>query len=314
MSIAPKEVKYLYEMWQGQYKEALTTARNISDELTGDEVAGYRAWWYYLAGSVAWLLSQDSNNDEDRAVAKDLFERAAACPTAISWFSALARMQVIKDIAIPSDELVNIASENIEELLTQLGLHGNKFEKRVSELLRNIKENKNTQFCQGLAQVGELLGYSTKRPRLTEQGAPDCIWQLSDRLCIAIEAKSEEEPNAPIPMRDARETRGHIDWVTTNMDVVEDTEVIVLLMSPRSNIAKDAIPHTLQVYYVSLDKIRSIAEQAVSAARTTRARSTDNSEGIFRLNIQRQLIEMHLDPKQLVQELIKVPLSSLPQV
>jgi hypothetical protein len=115
-------------------------------------------------------------------------------------------------------------------------------------------------------------------------------------------------------MRDAREARGHINWVTTNMDVAEDTEVIVLLMSPRSNIAKDAMPHTPQVYYVSLDKIRSIAEQAVSAARTNRARSTDNSEGIFRLNIQRQLIEMHLDPKQLVQELIKVPLSSLPQV
>ncbi len=197
LSVVSDEVAYLYSMWKGDYTEALARARRISDSLTGNEVVGYRAWWYYLAGSAAWLLNQTAKNTNHLEVAKDLFTRAAACPTAVSWFAALTRMGIFDGLTPEEDYLANWSVENIEDFIAQIGFNGPKFERAAMEFTSLIDQNGYVPFTQGLEQIGKFLGYASWRPGT--RGAPDCVWRLSDKLCIALEAKSEETTIKEIP-------------------------------------------------------------------------------------------------------------------
>jgi len=310
-AIVSDEVAYLYNMWKGDYNEALARAKKISDALAGNEVAGYRAWWYYLAGSAAWLSNQTVKNTSHLEIAKDMFARAAACPTAVSWFSALMRMGIFDNLIPEDDYLANSAVENVEEFVARIGFNGPKFERAATEFTKLIDQNGYIQFTQGLEQLGNFLGYTSWRPGTS--GSPDCIWKLSDKLCIALEAKSEETAEDAIPLRDARESRGHLDWVASNVNLTTDSETIVLLVSPRSKIAKDALPFTERVYLIGLDEARDLSRRAISVVRGARAQSTDGAEEVLRASIQSQLFEAHLDPKHLLNELRKTPLNILPQ-
>jgi len=310
-TVATDEVDYLYRLWKGDYEGALDKARAISDALSGTEVAGYRAWWYYLAGSVAWLITQTTQNTSFAGVAKDLFTRAAKCPTAVSWFADLARMKIMSGIGLEVDEFLRCSVENIEELLTQVGLFGPRFERTIGESLNLIDTNESTQFAQGLGQLGKFLGFLAWRPQI--QGAPDCVWKLSDRVCIALEAKSEESSEAPIPIRDAREAKGHVDWIASNVELAKGAQVSVILVSPRSTIAKEALPHTEGVYYIAPDEMRRLTRKASSAIRTVRAQSSEGTE-LIRLKLQKQLLDERLDPKAVIEQLQRMPLAELPQV
>jgi hypothetical protein len=244
-------------------------------------------------------------------VAKDLFTRAARCPTAVSWFATLTRMEIMTGLAPEVDELLSCAVENVEELLTQLGLFGPKFERIISELLNLIDKNESALFTQGLEQLGRLLGFVAWRPQV--QGAPDCVWSLSDRVCIVLEAKSEENPEVPIPIRDARESKGHHDWVSGNVKLTDGAKILVILVSPRSTISKEALPHAEGVHYVVVDEMRSLARQASRVLRTVRAQSGEGTEDALRTKIQQQLLNKRLDPKNILKQLQRVPLKDLPQ-
>ncbi len=311
LSVASDEVDYLYRLWSGDYEGALAKARSISDVLSGDEVAGYRAWWYYLAGSVAWLIAQTTRAPSVVDVAKDLFTRAARCPTAVSWFAALTRIEIMSGLAPGVDELLSCAVENVEDLLTQLGLFGPKFERIISEFHDVIGKNESSPFTQGLEQLGKFLGFVAWRPQA--QGAPDCIWKLSDTVCLALEAKSEETAEAPIPIRDAREAKGHFDWVSHNVKLSANSQSLVVMVSPRSTISKEALPHAEGVHYIAVDEIRDLARKASGILRTVRAQSGEGTEGALRIKIQQQLLNAGLDPKSILEQLQRMPLKDLPQ-
>jgi hypothetical protein len=221
-------------------------------------------------------------------------------------------MGIFDGLTPEEDYLANWSVENIEDFIAQIGFNGPKFERAATEFTNLIDQNGYVPFTQGLEQIGKYLGYASWRPGT--RGAPDCVWRLSDKLCIALEAKSEETAEDAIPIRDAREARGHLDWVTSNVKLPADSETIVLLVSPRSKIAKEAIPFTERIYRIGLDDARQLARRAVSVIRAARAQSADGAEGILRTNIQGQLFGAHLDPNHLLKELKKTPLNSLPQI
>ena len=55
MSNVPDEIDYADSMWVGDYQRALEKAQACASRLSGNALADYRAWWYYLAGSAAAL-------------------------------------------------------------------------------------------------------------------------------------------------------------------------------------------------------------------------------------------------------------------
>lgn len=311
LSVASDEVSYLYCLWKGDYEAALQRARTISDALSGDGVAGYRAWWYYLAGSAAWLLAKTAASKEFEGLAQDFYKRAAVCPTAVSWFAALARLSMIETPVPEADEVFGEMLDNLEDLFAQLGLHGPRFEREAADLLGLVDSDESRAFCRGLEQLGRFLGFASYRPGV--KGAPDCLWTVSDRICVALEAKSEEKPDQPIPMRDAREAKGHLDWVSSNVRLAAQAEVLALLVSPRSTIAAEALPHTDGVFHFGVDEARLLAREATSCLRTARAQSADGTPDALRRNLHTELAHAGLNITVLIERFRKVALGGLPQ-
>lgn len=312
LSVASQEVEYLYDLWRDDYNYALVKARGIADALSGNEMTGYRAWWYYLAGSVAWLIAQTAEDESYYTVAKDLFTRAARCPTAVSWFASLTRMKIISELEQEVDELMSYAMENIEEELTRLALIGPKFERSMNEFLSLIGQDEHKPFERGLEALGKLLGFVTSRPQV--QGAPDCLWQLSDQVCIGFEAKSEESLGDPVSIGDARQTKGHLDWIRANVKLSRNPMLLVELVSPRSTISTEALPHAEGIHRISVEDVRALAQKACSMLRNVRARSTEAAEEQLRKNIHETLLQERLDPENLLQFLRKTRLQDLPKV
>ena len=91
-SVVSHEVDFQMRLWQGDYEAALDHAERALGKLTLPELRGYRALWYYLAGSAAWLGSE-SGVSGLKAKARAHFARAKGAATSIPWLVLLARYQ-----------------------------------------------------------------------------------------------------------------------------------------------------------------------------------------------------------------------------
>src|SRR5581483_8873091 len=86
------EVRYQYAVWHGNYENALDESRSVLTHLTGNEIKGYRAFWYYLAGSAAALAAGESVAGMEQ-VARENYRHAVAALPAVKWLVKLCRAQ-----------------------------------------------------------------------------------------------------------------------------------------------------------------------------------------------------------------------------
>ena len=311
MSNVGDEIDYSDALWAGNYQNALTKARACADRLGGDELAEYRAWWYYLAGSAATLSAAKDNRAHLRETARDLFARACAAAPRSSWFQEVSRSAGL-EVSNQSveDPMLLAASEAIERKIQQVGVAGAGFESAVSALTDQLNQDAATQFEQGLEQLGAWLGLEVVRP--TGDGVPDGVWLFSENTIMVLEAKSNEQPAAPISLRTAREAQGHINWVKHNMQVPDSTRIEVVILSDRSTISSAARPNVEGLYIVGLASIRELGQRTISTIRAIRAESSESSNEEFRRIVAKRLKEEGLDPKSLLAALLASPLSNLP--
>ena len=92
-----------------------------------------------------------------------------------------------------------------------------------------------------------------------------------------------------------------------------NSQSLVVMVSPRSTISKEALPHAEGVHYVAVDEIRDLARKASGILRTARAQSGEGTEDALRIKIQQQLLNEGLDPKSILEQLQRMLLKDLPQ-
>ena len=94
---APHEVRYQRAMWKGDFEGAVEECRKILGYLSGDEVMGYRAFWYYLSGSAAWMGAKQGASSLEK-VARNYFKRAfdTAQDGGIPWLYELSRLKLVE--------------------------------------------------------------------------------------------------------------------------------------------------------------------------------------------------------------------------
>lgn len=243
-------------------------------------------------------------------VSRDMFRRAASATQSVTWFLNLANNPLLMEkIDSPADEFAANAVEGIEAQLLQAGVVGERFEKDIQTFLELIDNDDARQFENGLRILGGWFGFDASRPG--GQGDPDGIWRLADLLIVAFEAKTEESSEGPISVRTAREAQGHLNWVNSNLDPASNSEVIGVVISSRSKIAKEALPHCENLYLVSTSEVRQWSRDITDLVRGLRARATQESSGALRDMILERLTETGLDPKRLLGLLKSKPLSEL---
>ena len=311
MAISSDEVDYSYAMWREDFDTALAKARLCADALGGPDHAPYRAWWYYLAGSAAWISASRSGDDHMAEVAREMFTRASSAAPAVTWFGELARTPVLRGkVEQPADPMMAAAVENIENHLSEVGVVGRRFEREVTEFLELIDSDEAAPFERGLEQLGAWLGFDAIRPGRT--GDPDGIWRLGDFVILALEAKSGQSEEDPVSLANARETQGHLNWIKTNLEPTAETNVFGVIVSPRSSISREALPQCESLYLMGLSQARITARQIVDLVRGIRVRATEESSEALKTLIRQRLTESGLDPARVLHTLKKLPLPDLP--
>jgi hypothetical protein len=176
--VAPHEVKYQYDLWSGAYGAAFEEATRVVDGLSGDELAGYRCLWNYLAGCAAHLTYTAEGKKDTNMLkqATDRFKRASQSVMTLPWFARLRYSGATVERTAESSRLTGILVQNIEERLSDMQYVGKRFAKRIESFQSLIASDDPGEFDRGLTELGDLLGYKAFKP--SEQAEPDSVWSL----------------------------------------------------------------------------------------------------------------------------------------
>lgn len=313
MEVVKHEVQFQYNLWKGDYPNALSSAQNVIDKLSGDDFKGYRALWYYFAGCIAWQMWHLYPDQGFEKSAKDYFDRSVNCINTRSWFSNVILPTELKIQTIDNLTTANIQStENIQKNITGYGLTGPKFEEKIGKVGEHISDNNPKKFEEGLTKLGTLLGFMTKHP--PDQAAPDSVWQISDSILIIFEAKSDENEEGGVSVRTCREANNHYNWAKSSISSFDRIEKkYVVVVSHREKIDKQALPFAENLYFMRISRVREIFESISGVYRRLRSQFTTYDEEEIQSKIIEELAQKKLDPKSIIMEIENMPLDKMPQ-
>jgi len=264
------EVQYQYDLWQEDFAASLEKATTIVDLLGGDDLAGYRALWYYFAGCSAFLFGTITSSDELMRTAADRFYRASQASKAIPWFVRLSHeLSPQSEEEYKSTIMPAIAAESIVRYLLEIGTVGPSFEKTIASSRDDIQQIEHEKFEPALAELGKMLGFDAHKP--SGQGTPDSVWILGTEYVVLFEAKSEESPTGEISIRTCRQAQGHEAWQRSRPFFSQNAAMITVVISPRESLDKEAIPHAEGLLYMHPQQIQELFARAEACLRKIRS-------------------------------------------
>lgn len=259
------EVEFQERLWQGDYEAALGCAESILGGLSAPTLRGYRALWYYLAGSVAWLGGQaGAAGLANKALT--LFSRAKATATDIPWLVAIARYQSDEQQATTNDNSALMEQiERFESVLAQLGtIHDRRFAMREKEILEGLNDEE--KFEQAHKLLGELVGFDSHKEET--EGAPD-PWWIAGGVCIVFEDHAGAT-NDIVSVNKARQVSSHPAWIRENVDACKNVDILTVLVTPAARVKQAALPHLTNVALWHVDDFKKWARDAITAVRKLR--------------------------------------------
>ena len=313
MDVVKHEVQFQYNLWKGDYRNALTSAQNVIDRLSGDDFKGYRALWYYFAGCIAWQIGHSVPNGGFEKLAKDNFDRSVNCINTRSWFSNVSLPTELKIQTIDNLTTANIQSaENIQENIIKFGLTGPNFEEKIGGIENFISVDTPKKFEEGVTKLGELLGFVTNHP--SSQAAPDSVWRISDSILIIFEAKSDENKEGGISVSTCREANNHYNWAKSLIPLFDGIDKkYVVVISHREKIDGQALPFAKNLYFMHISRVREIFESISGVYRRLRSQFTTYDEEVIQSKIMEELAQKKLDPESIIMEIESMPLDKIPQ-
>jgi Rad3-related DNA helicase len=311
------EVRYQDALWSGNFEKAVEECRSVLSSLSGDDVKGYRAFWYYLGGSAAWIAAKRGIASME-GVARDFFKRAASTTEGVSWLYQLTRLNLEENQENQADKLR--LTSVIEALESQLSLYGNfndkKFEAEVKAILENLQRVKDTQedskaFENGHERLGRLLGYEARNSN--GDADPDPWWIASDDFCIVFEDHSPNNQGNSLGANKVRQAASHPNWIKQNIPSLrKESEIIPVVITPCTSITSGASPHTQDVCYWNQQKFQAWAEKAITVVRELKRSFPGEANLEWRETAMKAYQDSGLDPASLAKNLRDHKLANLP--
>lgn len=188
---AANEVRASRALWRGDLTTAIDAARDAAGGLTSEELRSYRALWLYFAASWAAERAEDSQDEADARLAREMKRDLERCARTLSF---VPRVAVADPPPAPGAEY-ELRADRAAQALLRLQPRGRMFEPRMAEFLERIADDAATPFELGLQTLGELLGFESVRPN--EQADPDGIWRDEDRQWFLFEPRPTSRQAGP---------------------------------------------------------------------------------------------------------------------
>jgi hypothetical protein len=308
------EVKYQYALWQRDFAKAFEHCRAVITELGGDEVQGYRAFWYYLAGSVAHIGAANGY-DTMRSSSIDSFRRAASTTSGVTWLCELTRLTKDEPLEDQVDE-VRLAAviEGLAVRLSELKMTNDKtFEAEIKEIIDNLNrisssESDSKAFENGHKSLGQLLGY--RAINSSANAAPDPLWIAGDDFCIVFEDHSGDSD--ALGATKVRQAAGHPKWIRDEKLLRNSAEIIPVMVTRCKAINAGAMPHVENVGYWEQSDFIAWAQSAVTVVRNLRNQFSGEADLKWRKLAIQTYKDEKIDPASLAQTCRQKRLSDLP--
>jgi hypothetical protein len=300
------EVDFEYAFWAGDYERALGFGRKVVDGLSGDRLAAYRALWSYFVVNTAYVLAKD--DPKYLSIVDEFIDRAKQAGRTISWFPHSLKFLTRKSINIELSELQTAAIENISMQLNELGTVGPTFARRLDEVEQLLKATSAKEFEQGLVGLGKMLGFDSWKPDSTSE--PDCVWKLND-IALLFEAKSDEDPKNGISTQDCRQSSGHLKWANEKEELTDIPNKYSILVSPKTKINIDAVPHGRDVTILSITDLMSLFYNTKIMLVESRAVMTKEDNIILREKISSLITRLGITPEHIIKLFTKTKVCDL---
>lgn len=307
------EVRFQKEFWNRRFEEALNAARQVLTHLGGPDVAGYRAFWNYLAASVAYQAAQRGNTPM-RQVALEHYRAAAQALPSVSWLVELSRPSINEPAAVDDqDALLERLVTGLESSIEALGTaNAGRLEAQFKSVVEGLGRNEAAKFEPALEGLGRLLGYDAERPA-AEDAAPDVLWRLGQDFGLVFEAHTDvKDSTQPIGANKVRQTKSHPDWVAARGRLRNGVLATAVLVSPCASVTTGAHPHADGVLYWHREQLRAWATQALATVRELWLAFPQAGDLAWRAQAKKALVENGLAPAALIERLEKTSLGTLP--
>jgi hypothetical protein len=291
---AALEVKCWRALWRGDLKRAIELGQGIADHLAGDELRPYRAFWIYCAASWAAELAAESRDEVDIELARTLKQDAEGTARTLRWRPRIEPRTAPLPTATEYDE----RAERAAQKLRRLGIRGQGFERKVAEMERRLEQDGATEFELGLTELGELLGFHAERPVGT--APPDSAWRDGQQLWLLFEAKTEERPENPVSVSEARQAASHYDWVKAQLGWEEPARSLTALVSYKVTVDPAAAAVARETVLVKPTVIRRLGSRAIAMHREIRFRARAMSDVQLAATIGDEFVVRHLLSDELV--------------
>ena len=298
--VVTHEVGYQKALWGDDLDGALLEARAITAELTAPELRGYRALWYYLAGSVNQMLSIEAGDGHDRS-AREQFASAKAAAPSVPWLSLLTRSS--SDASESTDPQhsveVTVQVEKLEAVLLGFGtVSDHKFEKHAKLILESLQGEK--QFEEGQRLLGSMLGFDAGNDE--SDAAPD-PWWLGHSIGLVFEDHAASKSQTILGARKAKQAALHPNWVQDNVPEAANLKLSVALVTPCLAAGAGAKPSLKLVRYWQLDDFRNWAKNAIDVIRSLKGALPPGSDLIWRIDAANKLVSAGLDLQSIIESL-----------
>lgn len=276
------EVLYLRAMWCDDYTGAYHVARRAADDISKPELAGYRAWWLYLASIAAQKAGE---NDGEI----DCLKRAKAIGINSGFLDSLLRLRS-KAAAKPDKAgSLDIQAESIWNQIASWGWQGPTFRKKLDEMMAGLSHpDDHTRFHIGLERLGQCLG--AEAIRSTAEGAPDVVWIFHDR-CYTFEAKAATK----ISKRYVQQAKGHVDWVKAQRPELNDVQIQPLVVSPDRKLDDVAKPHISGLNFLFATDAAQFGKTVANAIREFRTQFAGQEYGVVRDQLKAEVRQAAID-------------------
>ncbi len=265
---ASLEVHFQYALWKHNYLEAFTIISQIISKLNMQALNGYRSYWNYIGGTIAYKLLIDGK-EEYRKIGSQMFQEVLKDNISIKWIGKLEQQ-----IFSLNCKEANTSSGNFDDILPKLEKKlmsystKEKLEKKIQKILECLNDfgtKKGLRFEDGHTELGEIIGYISKNS--DDEGAPDPYWIIGDDICIVAEDKMYEV-DKKIPLEHVRQALTHENWLRNNEELItQNIKVITIFITNAAGIEENARQFADNIYYVNKETFISWAYRVLNVIR-----------------------------------------------
>lgn len=299
---APHEVIAAQCAWRGDYVGARTAAQAAAHALSGEEkLRSYRSFWTYLAAVYSFAATASDANA--KRTGTGLLADAHKAAKGTTWLRETDPGDVpVEQVA---DDLP--ALKRIAETVAH-GVTRNKVGQTFDTIDAGLIAVEHQKSEPALTELGKWLGSDAGKPG--GQARADSVWCWAEQIWIAIEAKTEQNPDQPLPVKDVRQANTQLKFVAEDRGVAMPDLVADIIVSPRTNISPDATTAADPWVYLSHPtEMRALSSDARDAWIALLLRHKGHEGDDLRELIRTVFGEHRCLPSQVLQRLTLEPVS-----